>query len=86
MKLFILFAQPKNSYEGENAPEARLVWDEFCVDANPEGFEAAIEAEKATCLKDGYTAARVITITVDGDKIDRLLNKVPNVAGEVEEP
>lgn len=82
MNLHILFAQRRQSYDGEHAPEALLCWTEFDVDENPDGFDEAVaEAQKAP----DFTAFRVILVKVDGDKIDRLLNRPPVIQGEIEE-
>lgn len=82
MKLYVLFGQRKEQY----APEALLCWEEYSVDENPDGWEEAVEAEKAKALKsEDFSALRVITVAVDGNKIARLLNDTPAVTGTIEE-
>ena len=68
MRLSILFGQRKEHYEGEYAPEALLVWDEYARDYNPEDFDEALEKAKAE-QGDGMQAFKVIDIEVDQDKI-----------------
>ncbi len=83
MKLFILFGQRNQSYEGEYAPETLVCWEEFSVEENPEGFEGECDAAREK-NKNDFSAFRVIHVNVDGDKIDRLLNKTPVVKGDIE--
>lgn len=82
MKLFVLFGQQKESYDGEHAPAALLVWDEYAVDENPEGFEKDVEKTKATYRED-MIAMRVVAVEVDQDKIRRLLLSTPTIPGEI---
>lgn len=85
MKLFILWGQRKESYEGQYAPEALNCWTEFEVDENPEGFEEDCEAQKAKHLKE-FVAFRVIPVEVSGDKIRNILVGTPEpLKGEVQE-
>lgn len=80
MKLFILFGQRKQRYEGEYAPEALTVWDEYAVDENPGGFEEDIEATKKKHGGDKeFSSFKVIAVNVNGDKIAALLNDTPEV-------
>lgn len=84
MDLFILFIQRKESYDGEYAPEALVVWDEGAMDENPEGFEEACKKELAA-HGDQVAAHRVVRIKVDGDRIHKLLVGIPALVGEVVE-
>lgn len=45
MIIKIHFIQRKESYPGENAPEARTVVDEYSYSENPEWFKKTIEAD-----------------------------------------
>jgi hypothetical protein len=85
MKLHVLFGQRKQRYDGEFAPEALDCWDECSIDQNPAGFEQSIAGAMATYTSE-MSAMRVIVVEVDGDKIERLLNRAPAVAGTVEDP
>lgn len=60
MNLHILFIQRKESYHEQYAPEALVVWDEYSMEANPEGFEEA--CEKA--LKDAGDEVMASTVVV----------------------
>jgi hypothetical protein len=82
MDLHILFIQRKESYPGECAPEALVVWDEYSVDENPEGFENAIKLSLAGQGSD-VAAHRVIRVRVDQERIHKLLVKVPTVDGSI---
>lgn len=92
MNLHILFGQRKQSYDGEHAPETLLCWTEYDIDENPEGFDAAVAEAKKKAERD-FSSTRVLIVKVDGDKLDRLLNKTPVaqgaravISGEIEEP
>lgn len=82
MKLHILFIQRNESYPGELAPEARIVWDEFAFDENPEQFEKECEQELLK-LGPGIAAHRVIPVNVPQDEIRRLLLETPTVEGKI---
>ena len=84
MRLSILFGQRKEHYEGEYAPEALLVWDEYARDENPEDFDEALEKAKAE-QGDGMQAFKVIDIEVDQDKIRKLLVGAPVLQGTIKE-
>jgi len=85
MILHVIFGQRTCSYPGEYGPEVIDCWDENCVDDNPEGFDEAIEKAKARMggKNPEFTSVRVLDVGLDGDKIDRLLNKTPSLAGEI---
>lgn len=54
---------------GPEYAELMVAWDEYCIDANPEGFDA--DCEKAIASwGDDVEAARFITIRVDRDAIE----------------
>ncbi len=82
MKLHVLFGQPSQKYDGEFGPEALVCWDEYCVDENPEGFQAECAAaiEKR---RDHFSAFRVIDIEVDDNKISKILNATPVLKGSI---
>lgn len=82
MDLHILFIQRKEEYEGQFAPEALVVWDENCIDENPEGFEKAC-AEAIKDVGSDLWASKVIRINVSGDKIRKLLVGVPVLDGAI---
>jgi hypothetical protein len=71
MDVRILFVQRKESYEGEHAPEALLVDDEFTEEINPDYFEK--EKEKILNeAKDDITGYCVVRFEVDQDRIREL--------------
>jgi hypothetical protein len=82
MDLHILFIQRKEEYDGQFAPEALVVWDENCIEENPEGFELACN----TAIKEigsELWASKVIRVNVNGDKIRKLLVGVPLIEGAI---
>lgn len=81
MKLYVLFAQRKCSYPGEFAPEALEVMDEFGYDVNGQWLHEKLEKYK----KEDSTIERIeiVTIEVDSDKINNILNPKHLVKGEV---
>ena len=83
MKLYVLFGQRKESYDGEHAPELLLAWDEYSVEENGEGWERELEEMKKVHGA-SMTAMRVINIEVDQGRIRALLIKTPTVAGAIE--
>lgn len=85
MKLHILFGQRKQRYDGEYGPEVLDCWDEYSINENPDGYETAMAGAMAAQASE-MSAMRVIVVEVDGDKIERLLNREPVVKGEVKEP
>lgn len=89
MKLHVIFGQRIGRYEGQYAPEVIDCWDEYMVDENPEGFQQAIHNAQAKVpndrIVDEFSCVRVIDIKIDGDKIERLMNQNPTVAGEIVE-
>jgi hypothetical protein len=84
MDLFILFIQRKESYPGQYAPEALVVWDEHAMAENPEGFEEAC-AEELKAHGDEVMAHKVVRVRVDGDRIRKLLIGSPLLQGEIVE-
>lgn len=85
MKLYVMFGQREESYPGQHGPEALdFVWDEYCVDENPDGFEQACKEAEEKAKKDGFLRTKLIVVNVNGDKISKLLNEPPTIEGTVE--
>lgn len=72
MNLHILFIQRAESYPNQYAPEALLVWDEYAMSENPEGFDEACASVLET-HGNSIVAHRVIRFSVDQDEIRELL-------------
>ena len=85
MNLHILFGQRKQSYAGEYAPEVLVCWTESDVEENPEGFDQAV-LEAVEKAKSDFSATRVLIVSVNAQKITRLLNESPVIEGTVEDP
>lgn len=82
MDLYILFIQRKENFPMEYAPEALVVWDEYAMEENPEGFEEAC----AKTLKehgDQVFAHRVVRLRVDQEKIRELLIETPVIEAKM---
>lgn len=74
----MLWGQRKVNYPGEYAPELMVAWDEYCLDANWEGYEE----EKAKVIAEWGTEllmARELILEVPDDAIDALF-ETPTVA------
>ena len=84
MKLHILFGQRKQNYEGEYAPEALLVWDEYAVDESSEAYAAEL-AKTREKYGPEMSAMKVILVSVNQDAIVKLLNEDPVLPGKVVE-
>ena len=66
MKLMCLFGLRKG-YE-EEMPELMVAWDEYCVDANPEGFHDDCEKAKKSWGTD-LVAHRMIEVRINEDQL-----------------
>lgn len=74
MNVRILFIQRKEGYEGEYAPEALLVDDEYTEDDNPKWFQKEMEKNLKSIGEEleGYC---VVRFEVDQDRIRELCFK-----------
>ena len=81
MLLYVIFAQRKDSYPGENAPEAIACLDEFANDDNP----AYLDGEEERARASGeYVSVRRVAITFPRKDLEALLNPVPpTISGNV---
>lgn len=84
MDLRVLFIVRNESYEGENAPEALLVVDEFTyADMDPAYWER-LKREALEKIKNEVQGAAEVVITVDQQAIrERCLNRGPRLEGKV---
>ena len=81
MKLTCLFGTRKGMYE---APELMVAWDEYCLDANPEGFEEECENAKKSWGND-LGQWRIVEIEISQEKLEEHFAE-PTLEGEVEAP
>lgn len=65
MRIYVLFAQSRESYTGECAPEALAAVDEFAMDENPEGLMAGILEEFR--VKRGKNVVAIGWVSMDVD-------------------
>lgn len=85
MIIKVLFAQRKESYEGEFAPEALVVVDEFTHSENPDWFKKECGEELAK-LKDEVMGYAVVDIDVDqGELRRRCLGLHPRILGVIQQ-
>jgi hypothetical protein len=82
MKISILFGVRNERYEGENAPEALLVWDEFSIEENPSGFDSAVKTI-VEGSKEEFQATRVIQLDVNQNVIRALVLSKPTLKAKV---
>lgn len=83
MDLYVVFAQRKCRYEGEYAPEALDIVDEYSWDENPDWLDERVQKAKEN---PDYVSVEVITIALDEDAfkaIDHRLNGSTTVKGTV---
>lgn len=74
MKLYVLFGQRKCTYEGQYAPEALAIADEWTMDENPQYIGE--ELDKYIKNKE-FTSLEIIPIEVSLKKIIELLSPPP---------
>jgi hypothetical protein len=79
MKLHVVFAQRKEHYEGEFAPEVVAAVTEYEYDDNPDYLEDQLEKAKHD---PDFAAVRLIDVEIEAD-IRKLLLEVPSVVGKV---
>ena len=71
VKLHVLFAQRKERYHGEYAPESLACMTEYGQDENPE----YLPAEQAKAEASGeFRSTAVVTLEFSGKELERLLN------------
>lgn len=80
MELHILFILRKG--EHGQSPEARIVWDEYSIDENPEGFREAVDHELKSLSSD-VAAHKVVRVRVNEAVIDQILRGIPDMDGEI---
>jgi hypothetical protein len=81
VNLYALFALRK----GEDIPELLEAWDEYSVDGNWDGWEAA-RTKALASIGDELHSSAIITITVPVEPIEQALNPRVEVTGEVTTP
>lgn len=81
MKIHILFAQRKQTYEGQHAPEVIAAIDESGYNNNPQFLQDMLEDNKNP---DIYSSLKIIGINVDMSAIKKILNDNPILEGTIE--
>jgi len=80
MILKVLFGQRIESYEGEYAPEALAIADEYTDDDNPD----YLLNELKKCQEDeSFENLIMIEIEVDDEKIDSFLRPINKIKGKI---
>jgi hypothetical protein len=80
MKLYVIFGQRHESYEGEFAPEVIDCWDEYAVDGNYEGYEEQLNIAESN---KEFSAVSVVVVEIDGNKVSDRLRKPLELTGEI---
>lgn len=81
MKLHIIFGQRKCRYEGEYAPEALDIADEYTMDENPAWLEERLAEHRKD---DSFQSVEVLVVRVPDKAIaDLLTPKAPEVDASV---
>jgi hypothetical protein len=66
MRIYVLFGQRKCRYEGEYAPEALAVIDEFGMDENPKYLE---EKKEECVLSNDFVSLDIIPVEIPSKDI-----------------
>lgn len=81
MIIKVLFGQRKEDYEGQYAPEALEVMDEFGFEENAEWLEKKLEHHKRF---NEFVSLKIIDIKISNGDLDRILNPdPPTIKGEI---
>jgi hypothetical protein len=80
MILHIIFGQRICRYVGQYAPEALEIIDEYGNEDNPAFLVKTLKEYKES---GEFTAVELINVSVDGDKIDKILNSTPSIIGKI---
>lgn len=80
MKIHVIFGQRHCRYEGEYAPEALEIIDEYGNDDNP-GF--LIDALAKHRKSNEFSAVEVVNVEVDEEKIHKILNPSHDIVGKI---
>ena len=82
MRLYIIFGLRKESYEGQHAPEALEVMDEYSYEENAEWLNNKLSSYKA---EDEFMNVEIVTVNISHDKLDKIMRKQDNeIEGEIE--
>ena len=73
MKLYIVFAQRKCRYEGEYAPEALHIADEYSHDENPAWIEKKLAEAEAD---DEFVSAAIIRIELGDTAFETIQDRL----------
>jgi hypothetical protein len=84
MIIYILFAQRREAYPGQYAPEALATMNEFDYEENGQWLHTKLEeCEKS----DEYVALKILGVDVGSqDKLRELLVGAPTIEGTIIEP
>lgn len=80
MKLHVIIAQRKESYEGEHGPEALEAATEHDVDENPEWLAGKLHLAKSASY---YESVEIVTIEVSYAQIMNILRPKNGIRGEI---
>lgn len=82
MKLFVLFAQRIQNYDGEYAPEALEVATEFMLDENDE-LQSELLAKCKPLVSKEFVAMAWLKLSVDADEVRSYLTDAPEIGARI---
>ena len=80
MKIYCVWGQRKEMYEGEHAPELLASCDEYTERENPQYFQDELTKYKNDSE---FEFVKVLIIEVDDKSFDEAFYNVPSLKGEV---
>lgn len=80
-QLYIIFALRKESYEGQHAPEALEIMDEWAYEGNPEWLNKKLaEYQK----DDEFTKVELVTVNVSQDGLEKIMRPKNELVGKID--
>jgi len=80
MKLYILFGQRKQRYEGEIAPEALEIMDEYSFDDNSSWIDDKLKEYQRT---KEFEFLKILVIEINQEQFDRLFFEKEILKGNI---
>lgn len=80
MKLYVIFGQRKENYEGQYAPEALEVINEYANDDNPTWLgDKFREIQKQEDMK----SVKIVTVVINNKNLSDIMNPKNELEGEI---
>ena len=81
MKLYILFGHRKERYEGEFAPEALEIMDEYNCDDNPSWLSEKLKEYEQS---GDFDLLKIMTVHINTQTFERLFFETEELQGDLE--